>query len=81
MKVTVLACESLADVAAVEATLPTGASAFHRQRYERGGRVDVPLGVGRRTLEPVDVWSRIDDEGVEHEHRDPCTYWTRASDA
>lgn len=166
MKVTVRPCESLADVAAIEANLPTGPSAFHRQRYERAdgstyllawvdavavghvlvtreskydevhhllGRFPEVNGLGvaeahqRRgighalmtaaadeatlmggdrlglavapdnepavglyeslgferhpTLEVVDVWSWIDDEGVEHEHRDPCTYWTRGSDA
>jgi ribosomal protein S18 acetylase RimI-like enzyme len=30
------------------------------------------------TIEVVDVWSWTDDEGIEHEQRDPCTYWTRA---
>lgn len=166
MRVTVLPCRSLADVAAIEATLPTGASAFHRQRFERQdastyllawaddvavGHVLVApeskydevravlgrfpevnglgvteacqrQGVGRalmtaalgeaeqmggerlglavepdnepaarlyellgferhRTLDVVDVWHWIDLEGVEHEQRDPCTYWTRAVDA
>ena len=35
MTVVVRPCQSVADVAAVEETLPTGPSAFHRERYER----------------------------------------------
>lgn len=31
----VMPCRSYAEVAAIEATLPTGASAFHRKRFER----------------------------------------------
>ena len=35
MTVVVRPCASLADVAALEESLPTGRSAFHRERYER----------------------------------------------
>ena len=166
VKLIVRPCRSLTDVAAVEAALPTGASEFHRQRYERQDgstyllawaddvvvghvlvtpeskydEVRVALGrfpevnglgvtegyqrqgVGRAlmiaamgeaaqmggdrlglaveahrepairlyealgfehhaTLDVVDVWQWIDSESVEHEQRDPCTYWTRQVDA
>lgn len=166
MNMIVRACGSAADVAAIEATVPSGASAFHQLRYERGDgsiyllawvdgaavghvlltreskydevrgvlgnfpevnalgvaeayrgrgiaralmaaaaanaeqmggdhlglavepdnepavRLYVSLGFERHpTLEPVDVWTWTDDEGVEHEERDPCTYWTRAVDS
>lgn len=37
------------------------------------------LGFERRpTLDVVDVWQWTDRDGVEHEERDPCTYWTLA---
>lgn len=35
MTLEVRRCGSLADVAAIEETVPTGASAFHRERFER----------------------------------------------
>ena len=161
--VVVRPCRSLADVAAVEDSMPTGPSAFHRERFERRGGSTYLLawdgelavghvlvtteskypevraasgpfpevnglgvmeaqrrrGVGRAlmqaalreaesmggdrlglaveadnrpaiglyealgfarqpTVEVVDVWHWIDDDGVEHEERDPCTYWARS---
>lgn len=162
VSVIVKPCQSLADVAAIEAATPSGASRFHHRRYERtdgsvyllawlgdlaaghvlvtpeskyeevrgalghfpevsalgvaeayrrrgvgralmtaagdvanemGGRrlglaveadnrpavrLYQSLGFERRsTIEPVDVWTWTDDNGVAHEQRDPCTYWTR----
>lgn len=35
-RLVVRVCGSLDDVAAIEATMPTGSSEFHRQRFERG---------------------------------------------
>jgi ribosomal protein S18 acetylase RimI-like enzyme len=162
MRLRVAPCTSLDDVAAIEATLPTGASAFHRMRYERqdgseylvarvddvavghvlvtpeskyegvrtalgtfpeanalgvaeayqrqgvaralmaaavdaagrmgahrlglavepgneaASRLYAALGFDRHRLEVVDVWHGIDDDGVRHEQRDLCSYWTRA---
>ena len=37
VKVIVQTCGSLTDVAAIEATVPSGASGFHQRRYQRGG--------------------------------------------
>jgi GNAT superfamily N-acetyltransferase len=37
VRVEVRACRSPADVAAIEATLPSGPSQFHRRRFEHGG--------------------------------------------
>jgi ribosomal protein S18 acetylase RimI-like enzyme len=28
-------------------------------------------------LDPVDVWTWIDEAGVEHEERDRCSYWSQ----
>lgn len=163
--ITVKPCQSPAEVAAIEATTPSGASRFHHRRYARtdgsvyllawldkvavghvlltpaskydevggalghfpevnalgvadayrrrgvaralmtaaadmakamGGdrlglaveadntpavRLYESLGFQRHpTLEPVDVWTWTDDQGVPHEQRDPCTYWTRELD-
>ena len=37
VKVIVQTCGSLRDVAAIEATVPSGPSGFHQRRYQRGG--------------------------------------------
>jgi ribosomal protein S18 acetylase RimI-like enzyme len=158
----VRACTSLGDVAAIEDTLPSGPSQFHRRRFElsdgsvyllawiddvavghvlvtpeskypeiraqlgrlpevnglgvadayrRKGvaralmaeavkiasgqgcdrlglavepdnepavRLYEALGFERRNLEVVDVWAWLDEDGHEHEERDPCVYWTLA---
>jgi GNAT superfamily N-acetyltransferase len=36
------------------------------------------LGFEPSDLEVVDVWVWLDEEGREHEERDPCVYWTQA---
>jgi GNAT superfamily N-acetyltransferase len=54
MTVTVRPCASLLDVAALEATVPTGASEFHRQRFEReDGSVYLAAWLGDRAVGSV----------------------------
>lgn len=163
MTIIVRPCESLADVAAIEASVPTGHSAYHAQRFHRNAEGAVYLlawrddlavghvlitpvskyelvrarlgtfpevnalgvaaayrrcGVARTLMEaaaglavsmggtrlglavepenqpalalyralgfrrhpdvdPVDVWTWIDEAGVEHEERDRCSYWSQ----
>ena len=45
---------------------------------EAAGRLYESLGFDRHRLEVVDGWHWIDDDGVRHEQRDLCSYWTRA---
>lgn len=162
MTIRVVPCESLADVAAIESSMPTGHSAYHARRWRRSAEGAVYLlawcdglavghvlvtreskyelvrarlgtfpevnalgvapayrrrGVARALMEaaaqiavsmgsarlglavepdnqpavalygalglrrhpdidPVDVWTWIDETGAEHEERDRCTYWS-----
>lgn len=67
MAVTVRPCASLADVAAIEATVPTGASDFHRRRFERDdGSVYLlawldDVAVGHALVTPESKYAEVHD--------------------
>lgn len=51
MTITVIPCRSLADVDAIESTLPTGPSMFHRRRFQRRDGSDyLPAWQGDRAV-------------------------------
>ena len=67
-------------------------AALEQSRRMGGGRLGLAVEPGNkpavrlyeslgfewhRSIDVVDVWAWLDDQGAEHVERDPCTYWTR----